>query len=463
MRNVLAVGIVMLFAIQSFAQNHEGVILDSASKAPLQGVHIYYNNQINGVVSDSEGQFSINYEEATLNDSIYFSMLNYNKLSLSVREVLSRKSPILMVEASERLNEVSISSNKKNFKSVPFTEVENLPFGLFDFGSVLVEDKIYVVSGNTSLESHGFARKLSAEEAQNMAEPNNIMKALSQKTFSINHKEYSSDLLIYDIKDNKWTKEDHTNFSRRAMHQAGNYEGKIYSFGGKTLSRNRRYEYLDNTIEIYNIANKEISIDETNPHMAVNAASFIYKNSLVIMGGSVKKDAKTEDKEYTNKIHLQNLKTGLWYDLGNMPESKETQGILVHQKFYMVGGYNGQVLKGIESYDVKTRKWKREALLFEEMAQPALATKNNLLYIYENGKLCTFNVITKELKEYAISINRFSPTMHIYDHQLYIIGGLNDYNHNLTPQNGVFKINLNDIENSEVKRSENFGGIANAN
>lgn len=181
------------------------------------------------------------------------------------------------------------------------------------------------------------------------------------------------------------------------------------------------------------------------------------------MGGSVKKDAKTEDKEYSNKIHLQNLKTGLWYDLGNMPESKETQGILVHQKFYMVGGYNGQVLKGIESYDVKTRKWKREALLFEEMAQPALATKNNLLYIYENGKLCTFNVITKELKEYAISINRFSSTMHIYDHQLYIIGGLNDYNHNLTPQNGVFKINLNDIENSEVKRSENFGGIANAN
>ncbi len=58
-----------------------------------------------------------------------------------------------------------------------------------------------------------------------------------------------------------------------------------------------------------------------------------------------------------------------------MPVAKETKGILVNDKFYLIGGYNGKAPFSIESYNLKTGKWKKEGELFYGISKPALTSK----------------------------------------------------------------------------------------
>ncbi|UAB85461.1 carboxypeptidase-like regulatory domain-containing protein [Zunongwangia sp. SCSIO 43204] len=460
MKNSILFSLVIIFCSQSFAQQLKGKVLDADTNNPLEGVHIYYTNQKAVEITDKQGNFSIKYRKEHLDDSIHFSILNYKKTAISLRDLISRKSPILLEQTTESLTEVTISSQTKHFKNVPYKKLENLPYGLFEFGSVLKDGKIYIIAGNSTRNSETLKGVLSMDNL-NMVDPNAMTRKISLSRAKIDFNDFKGDLLIYDIAKNHWTKKFKKTFAERVMNGMLAYKEKFYVFGGKTLSRNGKFEYLDNTIEIYDPKTDSILVDETNPHMAVNAASFVYENKLVIMGGSVKKNRERDTKVYTNKVHLQDLETGLWYELGNMPEAKEIQGILIDNKFYMVGGFAGKKLTGIESYDLNTRKWQREAVLFQGMAQPALASAGDLLYIYDEGKICTYNLITKSLKEYHIPVKRQASAMHIYENKLILIGGVSSYNYNFLPRNSVYQIKLEDIEHSEVMQSKNFGALAN--
>ena len=60
-------------------------------------------------------------------------------------------------------------------------------------------------------------------------------------------------------------------------------------------------ENLDDKIEILNLNTKQIVIDNTNPHQAVNFEAFSYKDNIIVMGGSVK---QKNNKRYVKKIKL---------------------------------------------------------------------------------------------------------------------------------------------------------------
>ncbi len=49
-------------------------------------------------------------------------------------------------------------------------------------------------------------------------------------------------------------------------------------------------EYLDDKIEIVDLKTNSIKVDATNPHQAVDFASLVYKNNLIVMGGSIKQN-----------------------------------------------------------------------------------------------------------------------------------------------------------------------------
>lgn len=77
--------------------------------------------------------------------------------------------------------------------------------------------------------------------------------------------------------------------------------------GGKRFSTNRKIEYLDETVEIYNIHQDTILIDPVNPHQAASSAAFIYDNKLIIFGGSTYQ-AENGWQKYSDKIHMLDLK-----------------------------------------------------------------------------------------------------------------------------------------------------------
>ena len=96
------------------------------------------------------------------------------------------------------------------------------------------------------------------------------------------------------------------------------------------------------------------------------------------MGGSTKQK-RNGLKEYSNKVHLFNLKSGYWYELDSMPVAKETSGILIKDKIYLIGGFNKKPLTEIETFDLISKKWTVEGHLFYGIENPAIATNKNMI------------------------------------------------------------------------------------
>ncbi|AMC11269.1 hypothetical protein Lupro_08380 [Lutibacter profundi] len=236
--------------------------------------------------------------------------------------------------------------------------------------------------------------------------------------FSSMHK-YNNDLQLYDIKNDSWIKLK-SKFKKRAYHNLNFYNHKIYVVGGKNISANGKFEYLDDKIEVFDVDKDIVIIDNTNPHQAVNFASFTYKGNIIVMGGSIKKK-NNGFKEYSNKVDLYDIKTGNWYQLGNMPIAKEVKGVLIEDKIYLVGSFNKKPLASIESFDLTTQKWKKEGNLFYGIGKPAITHKENLIYLFNDGKISTYNVLTKELNAYLIDLFMEAPELYYYDYTYWVV------------------------------------------
>jgi hypothetical protein len=78
------------------------------------------------------------------------------------------------------------------------------------------------------------------------------------------------------------------------------------------LSKKKSRELLSPQIEFVSLKELSIKGDETNPHQAVDFGSVVYKNKVLVFGGSLKKYENGSVK-YSNEIHFFDLKTGYWY------------------------------------------------------------------------------------------------------------------------------------------------------
>jgi len=139
-----------------------------------------------------------------------------------------------------------------------------------------------------------------------------------------------------------------------------------------------------------------------------------------------------------------------------MPVAKETNGVLVNDKFYLIGGYKAKALFSIESFNLKNGKWKKEGELFSGMIKPALAANNGVIYIFNNGKLVTFNTLTAEMNEYLIELHLENSKMFFFNDKLYILGGFNENNYSMYPSKGVYSIDIEELPKTKIHKSESF-------
>ena len=204
----------------------------------------------------------------------------------------------------------------------------------------IINRKIYVIGGDFSFEKN-LAKEVLFESKYGSSL--SLIKRLERTTPDFAWQEFSGKLQVYDIDKDSWETSD-MEFQKRACHNLNFYNNKIYILGGKKLSKNQVYEYLNNEITVFDLNQDTILIDYTNPHQAVNFASVIFNDNIIILGGS-DKIHKNGEKEYTNKVHLYNLKSGYWYELNNMSIPKETKGISVKNKIYLFGGFYLKPLK----------------------------------------------------------------------------------------------------------------------
>ena len=363
--------ILFLSTVSLFSQNINGIVFDLENKTPLENVSLYFKNG-KGTVTNAKGEFEIRLEMNKA-DSIRFSHIGYSTKHLTFTQLKATNFKVFLSKKVEQLDNVNVY-NKKSLKSkITFKKMASLKKAVHSFGSQIIDNKIYLISGNNSyLEDTG---KKAFLEVQSIAE-SKISDFLKRLAVNPNTELYSSDLQVYNIENNSW-KTSKLKFRKRAYHNINYLNDYIYILGGKRLSINRKKEYLDETIEVYNLKTNSLIVDHTNPHQAVNFASFTFNNNLIVMGGSVKLKANGE-KVYTNKSHLFDIKSGYWYELKSMSVAKEVKGLLINNIVYLIGGYNEKPLTEIETYNINKGTWENEGHLFKGIAYPSLTYFKNV-------------------------------------------------------------------------------------
>ena len=318
------------------------------------------------------------------------------------------------------LEEVQINAKTKLNNSVQYEKLKNMPeIGVYSFGVIVENNKLYVMSGDVS----------------------NVGVRTEYKGFS-------NKIYIYDLERDFW-KTSKTKSSTIANNSIISHNGLLYSFGGRRFGNNKDRELLNNKIDVYDVKNDTLIIDNVMAHQAVNFASVKVDNKVLFFGGSTKK-YNNGTKFFTNKVSMYNLSTGLWYEMDPMPDAKEAPAILVDNKIYLIGGNKNHLLKSIDSFNLNDGKWTKEFELPIAMSRPSLAKKEHLIYIYENGIFYTFDTQEKVLKEYAINnIFAFNGEIFIYNDFMYILGGIVD-NKDLSSE--MYRFSLSEFNNTKVKR-----------
>jgi hypothetical protein len=293
-----------------YGQNISGEILDSKTKKPLENVSIYLTKNVEiGTFTDVDGKFSLNLKTSSKSDSITFSLIGYKKHTTSLLSLKDKNNIIFLTKITDALNEVTVKTKRKQ-SFIKYQKVTSLNSRVFSFGSIIIDDKLYITGGDKSVEDDSFKRALTrANEKYTMLDLS-FNKIINEWEPSAAYKAYSDNFLLFDLETETWDKVD-IKIQKRAYHQLNYYDGNLYILGGKKIAGIKKDEYLENTIEVVNLQNKNVLIDKTNPHKAVDFASFVYKGNIITMGGSVA--IKNGEKVFSDKIHQYNLKTGYWF------------------------------------------------------------------------------------------------------------------------------------------------------
>ena len=439
--------LILCFAvITATGQTIKGTVLDATTDKPLENVTVYFQKARTGTVTDDRGTYLLKLPlKIHPDDTLRFSIVGYAAHSYTLRVLKEQMFVVRLSKKIENLNEVTIASHKVLQPKLGYKKLVSLKNGVYHSGSVLIGHKIYVTGGDASSVDDAAKRALDHNYTGSFSE------FLKKSNMSFEYEGYNGRIQIYDIDNNTWTVSP-VKVEKRAYHKLIFLHHKLYILGGKTLSANKRFEYLADNIEVLDTLTNKIITDHINPHQAVDFAAVTFHNNIIVMGGSVKRE-NTGEKVYTDQAHIYNTATGYWYALPQMTHPKEVNGVIFGHQIYLVGGFNKIPLKEIESYDLSTGKWHKAGDLFYSAAYPALAVHNNTIYIFNDDKMQTYNVKSGVLKEYAIDLELQGSQMHCYKNKLYIVGGYVYDDYMKSPASGVYCIPLDEFSNTKVLHS----------
>jgi len=442
--------IFILFPLILFSQTQKGFVF-STNNEPLEDVNIFAVNSKTGTLTNKNGEFSTTaFSNLKADEILEFSHIGYTTVKYSLQYLAKHKFKIYLEESIQNLSEVAIAPNAKLKTSLSFNNLSQLKNPVFSFGSFLKDGKIYISGGDAYSDINYFEKGRSEKAVYDATD------YLSEINYNSQKRHYKKYLSIYDIETNTW-ETSKVNLKARGYHNLHYYNGLLYVLGGKRISVNSvsSWEYLEDQIEVIDLDKQSVKLDNTNPHQAVDFASFTYKDNIIVMGGSLKRSEK-DIKEFTNKVHLYNITSGNWYELDPMPTAKETTGILINDKIYLIGGNDGKPISEIETFDLITEKWEKEGELLSELERPAIAYHENIIYFFEDQKMHTYNIQTKQLKEYEINIELKYSAMHYFNGKLYLLGGRFENSYSKVPSSKAFSVDLEEFKNTRPTRIKNL-------
>ena len=438
------ISLLMLFIFTTafiYGQNYSIKVLDSKTDQPITKAHLKLGKKV--YLTNTDGVVTV-YKRKSKRVTV--SHIKYH--STYVRLKNSKNVTVYLTEKLAKLDEVVITSKRNLKEYIHFTKLQQIPKSIHSFGSVLLDDKLYTFGGDGTNVIYS-NRKGVSELLESTEE--SILKFIG-KVKPSNFYKFRSNVFLYDFKKNAWELSSFTPKSR-AYHKAVSHNNNVYLLGGKRLTRTKRKEILIPQIEVLNMQKKSIQIDEMNPHQGVHFESLVFEDKLLVIGGSLKLK-ENGLKEYSDKIHFYDFKTGYWYLLTTMSKGKETSGVIVDNKLYLFGGARNKKLTEIECFNLNTGKWSKEGDLFTAMEKPAITKNKKTIYLFEKDKIVTYHTETKELKEYRIDLPFFFSEIQFRDEKLYIIGGTDIKEYGNTPQRSFVEISLDEFDNTQINKSK---------
>ena len=423
---------------------------------PIENTNVYALSSKIGTITNAKGEFTISILPKFKNtETLEFSHVGYTTKRISINYLTNNNYKISLEDDVQNLSGIIIATNKKLKLKLTFKQLNSMKNAISAFGSFLKDDKLYIVGGDASYEVNAFEKFRSKRADANIF---NYLQYGDEGFIQF----YKRDLCIYDFKTDTWEKQK-LDLKKRAYHNIHFYDNTIYILGGKEIKSNLirstgdyiTWEYIQDKIEVLNLNNQSIQIDNTNPHQAANFASFSYKDNIFVMGGYLR-TAENGVKDFTSKIHLYNITSGYWYEFGNLPTPRETTGVMIGDQIYLIGGNDGKPITKIQSFDINTQIWQTEAELFSDFERPAITHHDGIIYFFENQKMCTYNLKTKQLNEYEIELGYKYSTMYFYDHKLYIFGGRTENEYSKISSSKVFSINIDEFKNTIPSRTKTF-------
>lgn len=417
----IAIFICILFiGVLSCNAQIKGVVVDGGKKQSLSGVNIYLQKDFVGLgATDGKGEFEFARNHIEMSDTIVFSYVGYLSFKCTLHE-LQHLNEVAMYEQPQLLHEVVIGGERPPF-FLEWIRLASLPKSLYSFGSFLHDGKIYVVAGDETLV---------------------YMVAKGQRQGTEAWEYHSTEMYVYDIAADAW-KKCAEGFAPRAGHAAHFYKDKIFVLGGKRFSTNRKLEYTDATMEVYDLAQDTLYIDPVNPHQTVDFTSFIYNDCLYVMGGAIK------EKVFSDKIHVLDLRQGVWYELGDTipPEHcGRMNGVLVGDKVYFFGGFRTTPMWTAASYDLQTAEWRKLCDLKDGVAYPGLVSHGDYIYIFENRNLQVYNIKTDRVHIYQLAgLDIENAGLFYWEDTLYIVGGCTRRGIYVSPHDDVIAVDMSQI------------------
>ncbi len=222
-------------------------------------------------------------------------------------------------------------------------------------------------------------------------------------------------------------------------------DGNIYVFNGQKPNG-----LMNRKVEVVELLTGKVDILKDNPFPTAYAGSAVWQNKIYVFGGSV------NNKYYSNKIRLYNIKDDSWTDLGEMPEGKQTRGEIIDGILYVFGGYNGIPSSKIHSYNITSNTWEYICDMPLRISANAITKNGSFIYLVgDYNKLSFLGIFNTKTKEFHLIKSNMFGRRHaatdIIGNKLYIYGG-----NRQIQGNTLSSIQVADITEIETLLSSNY-------
>jgi hypothetical protein len=285
-------------------------------------------------------------------------------------------------------------------ESITFENLPNMKNERYGLGYTSAGKYIYLVDGG-SFDFRGFLDNIDIFDTDNLTWKRSNEKLIPRRYLNAEYVPALNKLFIFNGE-----------FSNN----------KTYNLQANLYAAKSRKKFTD-IMEIVDLNSNKVTTSISNPHAVRYAGSAVWENKIYVFGG-------WDPRGYSNMLYVYDPLKDEWTRLADMPEARQTKGVIVDGILYTFGGSDNDIsnYNTIHAYNIKENKWSLVGELPERISANAVASDGKNIWLvgaYNNiNFLAAFDTKTKTVKTFKSNmIGRRHAGAQVINNKLYVFGG----------------------------------------